>query len=151
MTLLAVKEERGNKIMNKKLFLLNELATNTLVALKPSPLHGIGVFALTDIPAGCTTMFSKEEGEWIELSFEEVNQLPAHSKALIENFCLFDNEKYFVPAQGFKAIDLSLFLNHSCNPNIVSVNEGAYFKAIKNIPKGEELLVDYGTLVDSEE
>lgn len=136
--------------MNKEA-LLRELSTNTFVGLKPSPTHGIGVFALIEIPEGCTNMFSKEDGEWIELSFEEVNQLPQHSKALIENFCLFDEEKYFVPSQGFKALDVSLFLNHSDTPNIISVNDGAYFKAIRTIQKGEELFVDYGTIVDSNE
>ncbi|MFX9054095.1 SET domain-containing protein [Acinetobacter baumannii] len=48
-------------------------------------------------------------------------------------------------------MDVSLFLNHSDTPNIISVNDGAYFKAIRTIQKGEELFVDYGTIVDSNE
>ncbi|MBS1640372.1 MAG: SET domain-containing protein [Bacteroidetes bacterium] len=140
--------------MKKDLFkqqLLKELVYNTYVQLKPSGIHGIGVFAMINIPKGCTTMFEKEMGEWVELSFEEVALLPAHSKALVENFCLFDDKKYFVPAKGFKQIDLSLFLNHSNKPNLISVNDGEYFKAIKNIKAGEELFIDYGTIVHSEE
>ncbi|MBS1627343.1 MAG: SET domain-containing protein [Bacteroidetes bacterium] len=140
--------------MKKDLFkqqLLKELIYNTYVQLKQSSVHGIGVFAIVDIPKGCTTMFEKEMGEWVELSFEEVALLPVHSKVLIENFCLFDNEKYFVPAKGFKQIDLSLFLNHSNNPNLISVNDGEYFKAIKKIKAGDELLIDYGTIVENEE
>ena len=148
----AVKDGKEIKLCNmNKAELLKELISNTFVTIKPSAIHGIGVFALVDIPQGCTTMFSKEEGEWVELSFEEVEQLPGHSKALVENFCLFDEVKYFVPAHGFKALDVSLFLNHSDQPNIVSVNDGAYFETIRDIKKGEELFVDYGTIVyDSE-
>ncbi|MBA4197816.1 MAG: hypothetical protein C0459_09700 [Chitinophaga sp.] len=131
--------------------LLKELIYNTYVQLKPSGVHGIGVFAAVDIPKGCTTMFSEEMGEWIELSFEEVALLPPHSKALIENFCLFDDKQYFVPANGFKQLDLSLFLNHSDKPNLISVNDGEFFKATRNIKAGEELFIDYGTIVDSEE
>ena len=33
--------------------LLDELTLETYVAIKPSPVHGIGVFAIADIPKGC--------------------------------------------------------------------------------------------------
>lgn len=128
--------------------ILKELANNTWVKLQPSPTHGIGVFAVRDIPEGCTAMFSKEMGEWVTVLRSEVNALPQYAKELVENFCLYDEQHYFIPAQGFKAIDLSLFLNHSEKPNIISVNDGEYFKAIQAIKTGEELLVDYGSIVD---
>jgi SET domain-containing protein len=134
-----------------KIKLLQELTSNTFITLQPSTIHGIGVFAITKIPKGCTSIFSKEEGEWVEVSFKEVEQLPQHAQALIENFCLFDEEKYFVPAKGFKAIDLSLFLNHSNEPNLISVNEGTYFETLRDIETGEELFIDYGTIVNSKE
>ena len=44
--------------MNKEA-LLNELANTTYVMIKPSPLHGIGVFAIRDIPKGTSNIFSK--------------------------------------------------------------------------------------------
>ena len=48
-----------------KLELLNELADNTWVMVRPSAIEGIGVFALRDIPKGCRSMFSRagEEDE----------------------------------------------------------------------------------------
>ena len=130
--------------------LLQELTDNTWVMIRPSPIEGIGVFALRDIPKGCRNMFTKpnEEENWIPVSKAEVDNLPGYSKALIENYCLYDDENYFVPDYGFKKIDLVNFLNHSDSPNIISINDGEFFEAIRDINCGEELLIDYGQLVD---
>lgn len=130
--------------------LLQELSRDTWAALRPSPVHGIGVFALRDIPKGCRSFFSSGQDEWIRLSFEEVEALPAHSRELIETYCLYDDKDYFVPAQGFKVMDITLYLNHSSTPNVASVNEGEYFIALEDIPAGTELLVDYGSIADVE-
>ncbi len=130
--------------------LLNELAGNTWIMIKPSPIQGIGVFALQDIPAGCRSMFSKSTAEeiWISVSKKETENLPEHVKALIENYCLYDDENYFVPDYGFKKMDLVNFLNHCDTPNIVSINDGEFFEAIKEIKKGDELVIDYGEIVN---
>ena len=130
--------------------LLNELSNNTWVMIKPSGTHGIGVFAVRDIPAGCKELFSKEMGEWTTVPRNEVDTLPQQAKDIVENYCLYDEENYFIPAQGFKVMDLSLFLNHADEPNIISVNDGEYFETIKEIKNGEELFVDYGEIVDGE-
>lgn len=128
--------------------LLTELHQDTYVALKPSPVHGIGVFAIREIPKGCRTLFSKEEEEWIKLSMEEVEQLPAHSRNLVETYCLFDEKNYFVPHYGFKLMDIVHYINHSAEPNIVSINEGEQFEALRDIKEGEELLLNYGTIAE---
>jgi len=132
--------------------LLHELASNTWVMIKPSPIEGIGVFALQDIPKGCRSMFSKanEQEQWITISKAEVENLPEHARALIGNYCLYDDENYFVPDYGFKKMDLVNFLNHSDTPNIISINEGEFFEAIRDIKKGQELVIDYGEIVDGE-
>ena len=133
--------------MNKAA-LLQELQADNYVMLKPSPVHGIGVFAIRDIPKGCRSIFSKGTGGWVRLSFEEVEQLPAHSRNLVETYCLYDETHYFVPDYGFKLMDLVLYLSHSSTPNIASVNEGEKFEALRDIQEGEELLVDYGSIAD---
>ena len=136
--------------MNKEA-LLKELANSTYVMIKPSPLHGIGVFAIRDIPKGTKNIFSKGVGDWIKVSKEEVEALPQHSKDLIENHCLFDEDHYFIPDYGFKLVDLVIYLNHSETPNVISLNDGEEFEAIRDIAIGEELLVDYGTIVECDE
>ena len=132
--------------------LLQELAGDTWVMIRPSPIEGIGVFALRDIPKGCRSMFSKtnDTENWISISKAEIEKLPVHSKALVENYCLYDDANYFVPDYGFKKMDLVNYLNHSDNPNIISINEGEFFEAIRDIEKGEELVIDYGEIVDEE-
>ena len=131
----------------KKEALLKQLQSQTYVMIKPSPLHGIGVFAIRDIPKGNRDIFSEGFGDWIKVSKEEVDALPTHSRELIENHCLFDEDSYFIPEYGFKLVDLVIYLNHSETPNVISLNEGEQFEALVDIKEGEELLVDYGTIV----
>ena len=131
--------------------LLKDLHQDTYVMIKPSPLHGIGVFAIRDIPKGTRDLFSQGVGDWIKLTIAEVEALPKHSRDLVENHCLFDEDYYYVPDYGFKLVDLVVYLNHSDTPNVISFNEGEYFEATRDIAAGEELLVDYGTIVDCAE
>jgi SET domain-containing protein len=133
--------------MNTKA-LLQELTGNTYVMIKPSPVDGIGVFALIDIPKGCRDMFSTGIGNWIEVPRTEIEKLPAHARTLVETYCLFDNDNYFVPEHGFKVMDLVNFLNHSEEPNIISINDGEFFETIRDIKAGEELLINYGEIVE---
>ena len=131
--------------------LFEQLRDQTYIMLKSSPVHGIGVFAIQPIPKGCRNMFSKDSGEWIKLPIKEVENLPEHSRSLIETYCLFDEENYFVPESGFKTIDPVIYLNHSSRPNIISINDGEEFEAQIDIATGEELLVNYGHLVEGME
>ena len=135
----------------QQLILLQQLRDQTYVMLKSSAVHGIGVFAIQPIPKGCRNMFSKDSGEWIKIPIKDVENLPEHARSLIETYCLFDEENYFVPESGFKTIDPVIYLNHSSNPNIISINDGEEFEALVDITAGEELLVNYGHLVDGME
>lgn len=128
--------------------LLHELQHETYVSLKPSTTHGIGVFAIRDIPKGCRSIFSKDTGNYIQLSMAEVDQLPEHAKDFIETYYLYDADHYFIPAQGCKIMDMANYLNHSATPNIISIEEGIWFEAIRDIKEGEELFVDYGEIVE---
>jgi SET domain-containing protein len=128
--------------------LLKQLQQDTWVMLKPSPLHGIGVFAIANIPKGCKTIFSEGIGKWKKIAIDKIDALPAHTRQLVETYCLYDDKNYFIPDYGFKLMDLVLYLNHSATPNIKSVNDGAYFETLRAINEGEELLVNYNELVD---
>ncbi len=133
--------------------LLRELRDDTYVALRPSAVAGIGVFALRNIPQGCRAMFSPPslggDGDdgYVAVPRAEIDALPAHARHLVETYCLFDDERYFVPQDGFKKMDLVSFLNHSETPNVRSIEDGAYFEAVVDIAAGDELFVDYGTIV----
>ena len=129
--------------------LLDQLKNDTLVMLRPSPVQGIGVFAISEIAKGRRGLFSNDNSKWLKIHKDEINQLPEHSKYLVENHCLYDDQYYFVPEYGFKMVDLVIYLNHSDTPNIVSINDGEDFEAIRTIEAGEELFVDYGDIVDA--
>lgn len=130
--------------------LLNELAFHMKIMLKPSPVHGIGVFAIAPIAKGEREIFSRNEQQWIPISDEEMQNLPPHVQQVIENYCLYDEHHYFIPEEGFKILDLVVFLNHSEHPNIKSIDDGLQFEALRNIEAGEELFIDYGTIVEDE-
>lgn len=112
--------------------------------LRPSPIHGIGVFAIRDIPKGCRSMFSKDEGEWIKIPVAEIEALPEYSKQLVHNYAVYDDEFFYVEKYGFRKLDLVCFLNHSDTPNIAVVNNGEFFEANRDIKAGEEMFIDYG-------
>lgn len=131
--------------------LLHELKHDTWVMMKPSPVHGNGVFALRDIPARQRGLFSTGVGEWIKVERSEIDALPKHSKDLVETYCLFDEDYYYLPDYGFKVMDIVIFLNHSDTPNVKSINDGEDFETLHEIAAGEELFIDYGEIVDSEE
>lgn len=131
--------------------LLRELREETWVTLRPSAVHGIGVFALREIPAGCKTIFSRNVGEWIRVPIADIEKLPEASRNLVETYCLYDETHYYLPDYGFKVMDMVNYLNHSSKPNVISVNDGEYFETIRVIREGEELFVDYGKIVATEE
>lgn len=128
--------------------LLNELRHETWITLKPSTVHGIGVFALCDIPKGSQEIFSKGVGNWITLNIEDVESLPTHSREMVETYCLFDKDHYYVPDYGFKVMDMVNYLNHSNEPNVISIHHGEIFEALRDIKAGEELFVNYHSLVE---
>jgi SET domain-containing protein len=136
---------------SRKEILLNELRHHTWVTIRPSSIHGNGVFALRKIPKGCREIFSEGIGEFIAVERSEIDTLPEHSRQLVETYCLFDETHYWVPEYGFKLMDVSVYLNHSDTPNITSINDGEYFETLRDIEEGEELLIDYGTIVTSDE
>jgi len=125
--------------------LLRDIA-GTRIGLAPSPIHGIGVFALADIPANTVDLFSPPAGEWPGVSLEEIEKLPAHAQKLIDTYCLHDEGKVHLPPHGFKMLEPAIFLNHSDTPNLAQRDGGDYFITLRDIRAGEELMIDYGAL-----
>jgi SET domain-containing protein len=125
--------------------LLRDIAA-TRIGLATSPVHGIGVFALTEIPAGTMDLFSPPGEDWPAVPLGEVEALPAHARQLIDTYCLQDDTHAYLPPRGFRVLDLVIYLNHSATPNLKQINGGDYFVTLRDIATGEELLVDYEQL-----
>jgi uncharacterized protein len=124
--------------------LLHDIA-QTRLKLGVSPIHGIGVFAMTDIPASTGGLFAPPQ-DWPALPLERIAALPPHSQKLLDTYCLQDEEFVYLPPHGFRVLDLVMYLNHSDDPNLQQVNAGDDFVTLRDVAEGEELTIDYGTL-----
>jgi hypothetical protein len=136
-------------ILNKTYPMIEEFLSslkNVYLQPRPSATHGIGLFAIRDIPKGCREMFSKGNEEWIKVPIAEVEQLPEYSKQLVYNYSTFDDEFYYVEKYGFKKLDIVSFLNHSDNPDLIVINNGEFFEAARDIKAGEEVFINYGDI-----
>ena len=129
--------------------------SQTYCRLRPSPIHGIGVYAIQEIPQGIDpfrTMIPMDESV-ILVSPEEMVNLPSPVRTMVTDF-FHTNEMghYPVLRNGLNAMTISFYLNHSKTPNLDLVPEGHDyygFRTNRIIHPGEELLIDYD--YDSEE
>lgn len=117
--------------------------------LKPSKLHGVGVFAIRNIPKR-TSLFGGDDSKlsWKKRRTLKLEALPPEIKKLYNQFCLIKDkgETYGCP-ESFNLMTISWYLNHSKTPNI-GCDKNYNFFALRDIKAGEELTVDYHTYND---
>ena len=111
----------------------------------PSRLHGVGVRAIRDIPAG-TLVFQGESGRVVWVSRAAVRRLPKAMRALYEDFGMVSGDQLGVPP-NLNMLSAGWYVNHSNRPNVEAGDDGR-FRALRRIRKGEELTADYRTFVD---
>ncbi len=113
--------------------------------IAPSRIHGVGVRAIRDIPAG-TLVFHGESVRVVWLSRAEVRRLPEAIRALYEDFGMVCGDQIGVPP-SLNRLSVGWYVNHADRPNLVAGDDGL-FRALRRIRKGEELTADYRTFVD---
>ena len=106
--------------------------------LKPSPIHGVGVFAIRRIEKG--TRLFKDADKIIWVDEKEVRHLPEVIKKLYNDFAIIKNGKYGCPS-NFNNLTMAWYLNDSDDPN-VAVDEEYNMLVLRNIEEGEELTID---------
>jgi len=111
---------------------------NVFTRLKPSPIHGVGVFAIRHIPKGTLLFDPDEEITWVDE--KQIADLPCELRRLYEDFCIIINGKYGCP-RNFNDLTMAWYLNDSVAPN-VAVDEDYNMRATRDIEKGEELTID---------
>jgi hypothetical protein len=114
------------------------LNTTVKCTLKPSPIHGIGVFALRDIKKGeCVNCLSRE-ATWFCLPPDELKRLRPDVLALILDRWPGTTQQQPFHSPNWDA-NLMSFMNHSNKPN------SQFDMAVRDIKTGEEITEDYDT------
>jgi hypothetical protein len=115
---------------------------NVYARIKPSKIHGVGVFAVRKIPKG-RYIFSEDNDPIVWVDRKSVKKLPKALKDFYDDFCIITRTKYGCP-RHFDALTTSWYLNHSERPN-VAADRNYRFYALRDIKAGEELTVNYKT------
>ena len=104
--------------MSKKKLIRN-LEKDIYCRIQPSPLQGVGVYAIKDIPIN-TNPFKTPTGNCTTDSYISVspNELKGVSKkiiTLLNDFLGLDKHTntYSIPKNGLKTLDITYYLNHA--------------------------------------
>ena len=127
--------------------ILKHLQTEVYCRLGISPVHGIGVFAIRDIPKGTKPLISLLKIKEFSFSKKEINKLPASVKKEVRMFCYYDKDEYLVPSIGLNSMNMAFYMNHSKTPN-VEYRKNNELVALRKIKAGEELFFDYDLAFD---
>ena len=131
----------------KRAALLRRVLADCYCGLQPSPIHGVGVFALRDIPKGRNpfrTLPKYATTGFVRATEDDLAALSPRLAALIRALFVASAGKLYVPTCGLNIIYLDTYLNHSPHANL-RTRDGARFVTSRRICEGEELTVDYRT------
>lgn len=129
--------------MNKKDF-LNYLKNDVYCRLRPSNIHGIGIFAVKKIPKNTDPFRTLNQSQkYIRLSKKEVGKLDPEIQNIIKDYYVSGKKIIEIPNYGLNEFHIACFLNHSGNPNIKTIDGGENFITIRDIEAGEEITSDY--------
>jgi SET domain-containing protein len=114
---------------------------NEWFELRGSSIHGLGGFARKDIPKGTRI---------IEYVGEKITNAEADRR--YDDEAMEDHHTFLFILNSKECIDAAYegnearFINHSCDPNAEAfIPRGKiWIEAIKDIPKGAEIVYDYG-------
>lgn len=116
--------------------------TTRRIVVRRSSIHGRGVFATVDIPAGTRLIEYKGEripGEASEYLYTET----AHTFLF-----MLDNNDVI---DGGRNGNTARWINHSCEPNCEANEEGGrvYIDALADIRAGAEITIDYNLYLEA--
>ena len=114
-------------------------------AVRNSPIHGRGVFAVRNIPAD--TFLIEYEGE--RISEKEANKRHGQDPDNPHHTFFFSLESGKLIDGGVDGSD-ARWINHACDPNCEAREEKGrvYIYSLNDIKRGEELNYDYGLVVE---
>ena len=137
--------------MSKKDIIKN-LEKDIYCRIQASKTHGVGVFAIKDIPKGTypykTTYGNCSKSRHINISSDDIKKVPKGVIKILDDFIGLDEDnKYSIPISGINTLDISFYMNHDKKNNIDIVDNlncgFVLFRANKLIKKGKELFINY--------
>ena len=122
------------------------------IVMRNSPIHGKGVFAAADLPAGETLIEYKGR----RISHDRADRIYGDNGETGHTFLFTLNDDYVIDANV--GGNTARWLNHGCEPNCQAVTEEyegsdrrrdrVLIETIRPIREGEELVYDYGITLD---
>ncbi|AXF05444.1 SET domain-containing protein [Paraburkholderia hospita] len=110
------------------------------IVVRRSPVHGRGVFALTDIETG--TLILEYKGKLVSWRRAQDAYLRSAAEQGHTFYFGLDDGRVIDGAQGGNS---ARWLNHSCAPNCEAEQQGkrVFIRTTRPIRKGTELYIDY--------
>ena len=105
------------------------------IVVKPSPIHGMGIFTNIEIPEG---------SEILIISGEVISEEECIKREEQGNVYIFWNEESYIDTTNTEKIK---YINHNCDFNcdvLDGQDNTLRLVAYRNISAGEELTIDYG-------
>jgi SET domain len=127
---------------------LRHILADCYCRLQPSSIHGIGVYAIRDIPKGKNPFrtlpaYGRRSG-YVRITDEELVALPPGLFRLLRALFVPTDGTMHIPTTGTNIVYLAAYVNHSATPNL-RTTDGFNFLARRKIREGEELTADYRT------
>lgn len=115
--------------------------------LAPSPIHGVGVFALRAIAKGEKLhCFPNQFRKWYAVPYERFNEIREEVRSLIlERWASVINGSSFQSPNDDAW--MILFMNHDDNPSYDIKTDCA----LRDIKRGEEIVEDYRTMKNAKQ
>jgi SET domain-containing protein len=119
-----------------------------MLLLRPSPIHGIGVFTTAPIARG--ERLDLWDGDDWRLVDDAEAEADAAVRALRDIYCVRVGGGYMCPL-AFNRMSIGWYMNHSDDPNAWSSPALNFeYYASRDISPGEEILCDYRRLSSDE-
>lgn len=136
MTTQKERKQRQDKI-KEAIKMVNETIK---LRIAPSPVHGVGVFAIRDIKKG-ERIYMDAMPQMLDIPYKDFKDIkPEIVELIMDRFPLVVKGSQFMVHETL----MQMYLNHSETPNY----DNKTGKALKKIKKGEEIFEDYKQIED---
>ena len=113
------------------------IRSRSMLLLRPSRAHGVGVFTTRAIPSGAALPLF-EPDDW-----RFVHRPRGEERVLCQRYGVPEGDGFHCP-RSWTRMSIGWYLNHSRRPNVRV--DGMRCRATRAIRTDEELTVDYGAL-----